>query len=70
MAEVARNLESADAILIVEPSPEKYELFAHVREHDPRLASCVIGVEPADHPTDGQIIASAKRHFLASDRMR
>ena len=32
--------------------------------------SKVVGVESADHPTDGEIVARAKASFAASDRMR
>jgi hypothetical protein len=30
----------------------------------------VVGVESADHPTDRQIAATARRYFLGSDRLR
>jgi stalled ribosome rescue protein Dom34 len=55
--EVARTLDGVDAILIVGPSSAKLEFFK------------VVGIESADHPTDGEIIARAKSYFKASDRM-
>ena len=30
----------------------------------------VVGVESADHPTDGVLLDHARRYFLAADRMR
>jgi stalled ribosome rescue protein Dom34 len=67
--EVARGLEGVDAILIVGPSSAKLEFFRYVHEHERRLESKVVGIETADHPTDGQIVAHAKSYFKASDRM-
>ena len=70
-AEVARTLhEYADAILIVGPSTAKLEFFKYLHGHERRLEANVVGVESADHPTDGEIVARAKSYFKASDRMR
>ncbi len=69
-AEVAKTLADADALLIVGPSSAKLEFFKYLHEHDRTLESKVVGVESADHPTDGEIIARAKDSFAASDRMR
>jgi stalled ribosome rescue protein Dom34 len=68
-AEVARALEGVDALLIVGPSSAKLEFFRFVHEHERQLESKVVGIETADHPTDGQIVARAKSYFKASDRM-
>ena len=68
-AEVTRNLDGVDALLIVGPSSAKLEFFRYLHEHDRRLESAVVGVESADHPTDGEIVARAKSCFMASDRM-
>jgi stalled ribosome rescue protein Dom34 len=67
--EVARALEGADALLIVGPSSTKLEFFRYLHEHDRRLEAKVVGVESADHPTDGEIVARAKDCFAVSDRM-
>ena len=67
--EVARTLDGVDAILIVGPSSAKLEFFKYVHVHERRLESKVVGIESADHPTDGEIIARAKSYFKASDRM-
>ena len=68
--EVARALAGDEAILITGPSSAKLEFFRYVQEHERRLAANVIGVESADHPTDGEIVARAKSAFAASDHMR
>jgi stalled ribosome rescue protein Dom34 len=67
--EVARTLDGVDALLIVGPSSAKLEFFKYLHEHDRGLAAHVVGVESADHPTDGEIVARAKSYFEASDRM-
>jgi stalled ribosome rescue protein Dom34 len=67
--EVARAVEGVNAILIVGPSSAKLEFFRYVHEHNPRLASQVVGIESADHPTDAQIVSRARSYFKASDRM-
>jgi stalled ribosome rescue protein Dom34 len=67
--EVARVLGGVDALLIVGPSSAKLEFFRYVHEHERRLESKVVGVESADHPTDGEIVARARSYFKASDRM-
>ena len=36
----------------------------------PEVAEKVASVESADHPTDGQLLAHARKFFVASDRMR
>ena len=66
---VARTLDGVDAILILGPSTAKHEFSRHLHEHAPLLESRVVGIEAADHLTDGQIVAKARQHFLASDRM-
>ena len=67
--EVARSLEGADALLIVGPASAKLEFFRYLHEHDRRLAAKVVGVESADHPTDGEIVARARVAFARSARM-
>jgi hypothetical protein len=40
-----------------------------VHENHPLLVSKIVGVETADHPTRGEIVAHARSYFKASDRM-
>jgi stalled ribosome rescue protein Dom34 len=67
--EVARALEGTDALLIVGPSSAKLDLFRYMHESERGLESKVVGIETADHPTDGQIVARARNYFKTSDRM-
>ena len=67
--QVARALEGVDALLIVGPSSAKLEFLRYLHEHDRHLEAKVVGVESADHPTDGEIIARARSCFALSDKM-
>jgi hypothetical protein len=66
---VAAAIADAGAVLITGPANEKTELVKHIQRHDPKLAKTIAGVETVDHPTDGAIIAYARKYFKAADRM-
>ena len=61
--EVAHALEGAEQILIVGPSTAKVQFFRYLHQHAPKLEPKVVSIETVDHPTDGQLVAYAKRHF-------
>jgi stalled ribosome rescue protein Dom34 len=66
---IVETLSPAQEWLILGPSTEKLELAKYIRAHDADLARRILGVESADHPTDRQIVAHARRFFGAADRM-
>ncbi len=68
--EVARSLADSDEILVVGPSTAKLEFIRHAHKHDHALEPKIVGVETVDHPTDGQIVAYAKKYFDKVDRMK
>lgn len=61
--EVTKALTDAGEILIIGPASAKTELASHIRASSPDLAKRIVAVEAADHPSDAEIIAYAKRHF-------
>lgn len=63
LAEVASAVSDAGEILIIGPSGAKTELANYVRDHDPEVGNRIVAVEPADHPSDGEIVAYAKKYF-------
>jgi stalled ribosome rescue protein Dom34 len=67
--EVVEALNGAVEILIVGPGHAKLELIKHILAHDPAVADRVVGVETVDHPGDGQLVAYARKYFVARDRM-
>lgn len=62
MKDVADAVSDAGEILIIGPAQAKTELATYLREHT-QIGGRIVGVEAADHPTDGQIVAYAKKHF-------
>jgi stalled ribosome rescue protein Dom34 len=65
---VAHELESAAQILVVGPSTTKLHFIRYLKEHNPKLEARVVGIESADHPTDRQLAAHAKRYFDIVER--
>ena len=66
---VAASLQGAKEILIVGPAQAKLQLVKHIHAHDAELVDKVVGIETVDHPTDGQLVAFARKYFLAKDKM-
>ncbi len=66
---VAQALVGATEILIMGPAQAKLALIKHIHTHDKALVDKVVGVETVDHPTDGQVVAYARKYFLAKDQM-
>jgi hypothetical protein len=69
LREVAAGLAGAGTILITGPAGAKQELTAYLRDQEPGTAARVAGVESLDHPTDGELVAFARKFFKAADRM-
>jgi len=66
---VAEALSTARAILITGPASAKNELASYIRQEKPELAQRISGVEAMDHPSDGALMAFARKFFKADDRM-
>lgn len=67
--EVVAALAGAGKILITGPANAKHELAKHIEHKDPQLMARVAAVETLDHPTDGALLAHARKFFKADDRM-
>jgi hypothetical protein len=68
--DVIAALGSARDWLVVGPGTAKQDFLRHVKTHRPEFVERVVGVESADHPSDRQIAAHARRYFVGSDRIR
>lgn len=66
LAQVTSALSDAGEILIIGPAGAKTELAKFLREQHPAIGKRIVAVEAADHPSDGEIVAYAKRHFKMS----
>jgi stalled ribosome rescue protein Dom34 len=67
---VVEALAGAQEWLIVGPGEAKHDLMRHIETHDPGFRPRVMGVETADHPTDGQVCALARKYFARLDKTR
>jgi len=68
--DVANAIKDALEILIVGPGFEKLEFMKYLLKHQHLIAEKVLSVESADHPTDHQILAYARKYFLKADHLR
>ena len=69
LGRVAAAIADAGKILITGPANAKTELVKHTSQHDPQLMKIIVGIETVDHPSDGQLVAHARKYFRAEDRM-
>ena len=67
---VTKAIADAGAILVTGPAAEKNELLKHIEHKHPRLKGAIEAVEVADHPSDGELVAHARKVLAAADRMR
>lgn len=70
LEEVTKSIADAGAVLIVGPSNEKLELVKHIESKHPQMRVRIEGVESVDHPTDGELVAYARKFLKSADRMR
>jgi len=67
---VAKVLKGSPEILVTGPASAKNELVKHIQEHDGQLAKAIAGVESLDHPTEGEILAPARKWFDSANYLR
>lgn len=63
MEAIAGAIADAGEILIIGPAGAKTELANYLKANHTAISQRVVGVEPADHPTDREILALARHHF-------
>lgn len=68
-ADIARALDGAHEILLMGPAQAKQEFAVYLRDKHAPLGRAIVAVENADHPSDAEVLAYARRHFTALDRM-
>lgn len=67
-AEVAQALAGVREVLVAGPALAKTEFKHWCEAHDPALNACIVDVIPADHPSDAQLVALARRYFHRHDQ--
>ncbi len=67
---VSDAIADAGAVLITGPANAKNELVKHIERHASELGTKIAGVETLDHPTDGELVAYARKFFRADHQMQ
>src|ERR1700738_634189 len=60
---VMNAVSDAGEILIIGPAGAKTEIAKYLREQHPKIGERIVAVEAADHPSDREIVAYAKKYF-------
>ena len=68
--DLSKALAGVGEVLVIGPAQTKDEFAAFVRKKHPQIGSAIVAVERADHPTDPELLAYARKHFKVIDRMR
>lgn len=61
--DIVSLLGAAGEVLLVGPSTAKLQFLRYVAKNAPTLEANIVGIETVDHPTDGQLVAYARRYF-------
>jgi len=67
--EIAEALADSREVLITGPGTAKEAFERYVTERHADLAKRIVGTEPLDHPTAGQLAAYARKYFTAVDQL-
>jgi hypothetical protein len=65
LTQIAGAVSDAGAVLITGPGNAKIDLKKHIDSHLPALSKKIAGVETVDHPSDGELVAHARKYFKA-----
>ena len=68
--DIAEALSGVEEWLLTGPGTAKNEMARHVEQHLPELKRSLCGLQPSDHPTDGELVDQARWAFKSIDRMR
>ncbi len=67
---IADSLHGVEEWLLTGPGTAKHELAKRLERQSPDLRRKLLAVETADHPTDGELLAQARKTFKKHDRVR
>ncbi|MEJ1968974.1 MAG: hypothetical protein WDN03_10160 [Rhizomicrobium sp.] len=68
LSAIADALKPNHEILIVGHGQAKIELAHYIRDHVPALAPRIMGIEALDNPTEGEVVAFARKFFEEKDK--
>jgi stalled ribosome rescue protein Dom34 len=61
---IAESLADAKEILVAGPTTAKTAFVDHLNEHAHEVRARVVAIETVDHPSDGELLDYARKHFL------
>lgn len=67
--QIAQALQGCHEVLLTGPGQARNQLREWIAVHDRALHGCIVDSVPADHPSDGQLVAMARQFFLKYDAM-
>jgi len=68
--DIAAALTDSEQILVVGPAEEKTAFVSYLTSKMPAIADKIKAVETVDHPSEGQLLAYAREHFISSGGMQ
>lgn len=69
LGSIVDGLRDVEQILITGPGQVKWQLKAFIGSREPAIAKRVAAVEALDHPTEGELLALARKFFVGADRL-
>lgn len=69
LEKIVHAIGDAREILVVGPGFERIEFMKYLKAEHPRVAERVLGFEAVDHPSDGALLAYARKYFRNVDRL-
>ena len=70
LKKVLDQIADAGAILIAGPGSAKDEFVTYVDSQSPEVSARIAAVKTADHPSDRELVAFARKFFKTNDRIR
>lgn len=67
--EVCDALDAIAEVLVTGSRTAIADFRHYADKHRPHTAARIVGYEVVDHPSENQLVAAARKYFLAHDRM-
>ena len=65
--EVCDALDGIAEVLVVGGHTSLADFKHYVDKHRPQTGKCIVGYEVVDHPSENQLVAMARKHFVKYD---
>ncbi len=69
LGEVCDAVDAVAEVLITGSHTAIADFRHYADKHRPQTAARIVGYEVVDHPSEGQLVAAARKYFLQHDRM-